>query len=447
MKKLFYLLVALIVGAVCISASPSLDGRAVVADNGTFPPGLFAKTVGYLPGDSISVTNPANGQVVEILVIGSLDPSEGVAILLSPEAADFLQIKKNANMLVKLTKRSGDLDENVSGNCVLTQGSMPVKTEGLEEELEELEEELAEAEEELNALEAVEAIGDLEDVEDEVLIEEEIAELEEEIEEIEDEIEIVEEELAEAEAEEAEEIIEEEVLAEIEDDYVAPEEEGIEEEDLPEEYVEEIEEETLPEIVDNYVAPETEAVEEDELPPEESMEEEVVEEVEELPPSLPKNAFVPDSEAIDDEELPPEEIIEEVEEEIGEDDFEAIVLVPSDENPPEVNPSSLIAESVVVEEIEEPVEEVKPVVEKETSASIKYISSYEKGKYYIQIAAYKNIDNVNEVYSKYGKKYPIVVEKRGDKNVVLIGPLNVDEYGTVLQRFRSFGFKDAFIKK
>ena len=121
MKKILYLFLALTFGIVMTSSSPSLDGRAVVAKKGDFPPGLFAKTVGYLPGDSISVTNPANNQNVEILVIGSLDPSEGVAVLLSPEAADVLQIKRNSNMLVKLTKRSGELDENASGTCVLTQ--------------------------------------------------------------------------------------------------------------------------------------------------------------------------------------------------------------------------------------------------------------------------------------------------------------------------------------
>ena len=63
------------------------------------------------------------------------------------------------------------------------------------------------------------------------------------------------------------------------------------------------------------------------------------------------------------------------------------------------------------------------------------------------LAKSKNIQNVDKIYDEYGEKYPVVVEQRKDKNVVLIGPLSVDEYGTVVQRFKSFGFKDAFIRK
>ena len=80
----------LVVVASCLmfaSFSPSLDGRAVVVDDGVFPQGLFAKTVGYLPGDIITVANISGETTVDLLVIGALDPSEGVAIMLSPEAA------------------------------------------------------------------------------------------------------------------------------------------------------------------------------------------------------------------------------------------------------------------------------------------------------------------------------------------------------------------------
>ena len=66
MKKIVLALAALFAAAFFLWAeSPSLDGRALVADEGIFPRGLFAKTVGYLPGDSISVTNPANGERVD----------------------------------------------------------------------------------------------------------------------------------------------------------------------------------------------------------------------------------------------------------------------------------------------------------------------------------------------------------------------------------------------
>ena len=117
--NLFFLLISCLLFT---SFSPSLDGRAVVADSGVLPEGYFAKTVGYLPGDSIIVSNFAAGKTLDILVVGSLDQSEGVAILLSPEAAAELDIVKNSNVIVKLTKRSGELDEAVSGTAVIAQG-------------------------------------------------------------------------------------------------------------------------------------------------------------------------------------------------------------------------------------------------------------------------------------------------------------------------------------
>ena len=120
MKKITALLLSVLMCQfIFTSFSPSLDGRAVIADDGMMPEGLFARTVGYLPGDSISVTNLAKKISVDILVIGALDPSEGVAILLSPEAAKVLGMEKNANNVVKITKRSGQLDEQVSGTAVI----------------------------------------------------------------------------------------------------------------------------------------------------------------------------------------------------------------------------------------------------------------------------------------------------------------------------------------
>ena len=120
MKKLFGLIFSvLLCGTVFTSFSPSLDGRAVVAADGVMPKGVFAKTVGYLPGDTISVTSLTTKSTVDILVIGSIDSSEGVAILLSPEAAELLGLSKDSNNVVKITKRSGQLDEAVAGTAVI----------------------------------------------------------------------------------------------------------------------------------------------------------------------------------------------------------------------------------------------------------------------------------------------------------------------------------------
>lgn len=128
-KKIWFVLALTLSGFLFMSFSPSLDGRAVVADEGVLPQGIFAKTVGYLPGDSISVTNLVDKTTVDILVIGALDPSEGVAILLSPEAAKLLGIEKKSNNVVKITKRSGQLDEIVAGTALIGQSQAPQEEE------------------------------------------------------------------------------------------------------------------------------------------------------------------------------------------------------------------------------------------------------------------------------------------------------------------------------
>lgn len=467
MKKIFYVVLTVFAGLIFMSSSPSLDGRAVVADSGMFPAGLFAKTVGYLPGDSISVTNPSNGQNIEILVIGSLDPSEGVAVMLSPEAADCLGIKKNSNMLVKLTKRSGELDENANGSCVLTQSRAPSVTETKEDEI--VEAPVSEEEPLVEETEEPEEIAEDIPVEDE--IPEEIAE------ETEDAPIVIEDDGV---VDEEEDIVEEETEDApivVEDDYVVPEEEGVEEDAIPEEETEE----AAPIVVeDDYVAPEEEGVEEDELPEEDKPavvddtyipEEEGVEE-DEIPeedkPVIVDDAVIPEEEGIEEDELPPEEeIAEETPEETEEEDYDAIVLVPSEENPPETEEAveeeieevAAPAEESVIADIEEPapVEEPEPVaapvaepapVEKEFDAPVEVTSgTFEKGKWYIQIGVYAKQENVNEIIKKYGKKYPIFIDQKNGKNYVLIGPLSMDEYGAVLQRFKAFGYKDAFVKK
>lgn len=533
MKKILSLILTFCVGIVFSFANPSLDGRAVVAENGVFPPGLFAKTVGYLPGDTISVTNPANAQNIDILVIGSLDPSEGVAIMLSPEAADCLQIKKDSNMVVKLTKRSGELDENVSGTCVLSQSPVAVqKTEEsvsqpesnsadsenvtdeeildvAENELvrdEQIEQPIADAvpsdatEDVVSEENTIEDIVPEEEIAEEQIADDQIIAESEEIisvAESDDEIlqeysqpeEFVESEEIPEEVLPQEEIVQEETLedeippiqkSEVADNYIPPEEETVTEDELPPEY-EEVK--PVPVVKDDFVPPEQESVAEDELPPEEQLAEETETE-EEIPEELALEedaqteeevAYVPESESVEEEMLPPEEVLQdsviaetteiaETEAVSDSEDFEAIVLVPSEENPPAVSEKvavesseNKVSESVKVEQdivafYEEPVkpeEQAKTEQKTKTSVSQSYkvIESLPKGSYFVQLAAYKNQENVQNILEKYGSKYPISVQESNGKKIVLVGPLSVDEYGTVLQRFKAFGFKDAFLRK
>lgn len=393
MKKILLVIgMVLAAGIVFTSESPSLDGRAVVADQGVFPKGLFAKTVGYLPGDTISVTNPANAERVDILVIGSLDPSEGVAVMLSPEAASALNIKQNSNNLVKLTKRNGNADEIANGSAVIASSS-PVEAAASEEKpLSQVIEEAMESGVPVDVAEKQAVAKAEEELADKMFdkADEDIQAQEE----------------AEAAEEAAAPVVEEAVVVE-----EIAEEESAEEEEAEPEY------------------PEYEGVK-DEL-----VEDELAGEVEENPEEEFVEAEVQDA-------VPEEEVAEAVEPEaIEEDEYEAIVLVPSESKSPE---SNLVDEPVIVEE------EEKLIVESPAPASgVAYLNGFDElasQKYYVQIAVYKSSENIEQIASQYADRYPITVVQQGSKSPVLVGPLNVDEYGVVLERFKSYGFKDAFVK-
>lgn len=173
MKKRFWFVLTLLLSCfMFMSFSPSLDGRAVVADEGVLPQGIFAKTVGYLPGDSISVTNLVDKTTVDILVIGALDPSEGVAILLTPEAAKLLGISKNSNNVVKITKRTGQLDEAVAGSALISK-NQENSEEKTEEPLIEPEENLPEPEEKTSEEEIEKPVEEVIQTEENVIPQEE----------------------------------------------------------------------------------------------------------------------------------------------------------------------------------------------------------------------------------------------------------------------------------
>ena len=562
MKNKKILTKVMVVLAACFmfaSFSPSLDGRAVVVESGVFPQGLFAKTVGYLPGDIISVANITGETTVDLLVIGALDPSEGVAIMLSPEAADAIGIDKDANNIVKITKRSGQ-DERVYGTAIIAkqnpgeveQDVAPVIKEEEEsfdaapakeafvEELpeeeeeefiaeEEIPEETAEDESEDEFEEEFEA--DVEDKSEENLEEENVIPEENESEDAETEeteetpdSEFIEEAEEEAVAEEDLEEAEEE--AEAEEDLEEAEEEDLEEEyeeeplvDLPVETEEtadeeteeavEAEEETDAEEEAEAEELDTEIEEEIGLPFDEEGEEEYIvplpltpveESVEEEVPELPYEEETEDDDTIDaiiEAELEDYEA-ENYDESEETEEYEAIVLVPVDAVPPvteieetdenevsveettsvEEVPAVEIDEVEDVESVEDDVDEnapiiiepvastepapvvVEPVKETAKESVGKSEMSYEKymvgglgdlqsGKYYIQLAALTSDENIMEIVNKYSKNYPITIVPMagGVRKQVMVGPLSMDEYAVVLERFKSYGYKDAFLRK
>lgn len=130
MKKflsgILFLLISVFIFA---DSSASVEGVIEVAGKDELPAGYFGKTAGYLPGDSVSITNPNTGITLQILNLGTLDASGGIAILISEESAKSLGIERNSGVKVKLAPRSGYFDETVSGNAVLDEKTLPAAKE------------------------------------------------------------------------------------------------------------------------------------------------------------------------------------------------------------------------------------------------------------------------------------------------------------------------------
>lgn len=487
MKKILSLVFAVFtVATIFAAARPSVDGRAVVCEEGEMPKGLFAKTIGYLPGDSVTVTNPANGTTVDVLVLGSIDSGEGVAILLSSEAAEKLLIKKDSNVQVKITRRTGSIDESVSGTAVLT---------------EESEENVSEPEAEQNIAESEENQDSVEFEEAETPVEEnKISESDSEITECEtpvEDMETVELENTEPVEENTGSKAESEVLEEKPEDIENENSEVFdadsfdEESEAPadeqkEDLSESVETEELSETEDTNTENSPEPSEEDnsekiDAPAPEAQKEPDGEIVEEKKPEnleTEEDSASPESFSEDIENAETEtsdDITEDKEQsehfesealskvddtEIAEE-YAPIVLTPSALNPPETENENIEEESrdeplkevFVPEQADEKVESVSVV---EENAEISGFESFvttdaelKKGMYYLQIATLSNEENVANLTEKYGKKYPLALIKQENKNAyrVLVGPLNADEFGMIKERFESYGFKDAFLRK
>lgn len=518
MKKLFVVILSVLLsGTIFTSFSPSLDGRAVVAPEGSMPKGVFAKTVGYLPGDSISVTSLSAKKTVDILVIGSIDSSEGVAILLSPEAAELLGLSKDANNVVKITKRSGQLDEAVAGTAVIggkvendesdfepeeivSESENIAGTEEDSDSVEEISAEKAEGEEKDDYAEETVEPEPVESVEAE---ENPAPETEIEPEVIDEAVPNDSEDLENSAAESSEEAVPSEPLEssdEIPEEKVpskedsvepekidatdAPEEDGLSEnygeipvpveacpeEVEPDEKLESAEGDELSESVEKIEATDEPAAEEPEPEKESvSVDDDVVSEApfeeesvsaDELPEMNAEN-----SEPVENErpEAVPYVDSENVEagplsEENSEESYEPIVLVPAESNPPESagKPAEVYKNEVSAKPAENKAEE-RAAEGKKPGASKKSLEKYkvsslkelESGKYYIQIAVLADENNLKNTVSKFEKQYPVTLVPlaSGKATQVMIGPLGMDEYGAVLNRFKKSGYKDAFLRK
>ena len=434
MKRILaILLLTVSIGMIGFATSkPTIDGRAIVAEEGVLPKGLFAKTVGYLPGDSVSVTNPATGITINVLVLGSIDPSNGVAIMLSPEAAEKLFITPGVNTQVKVTKRTGSLDEVSSGLALLQGEDIPDDLKA------EIEKQIA-AMEEKNSTEPVDTIP-----------------VEETFEETRDEP-----------AETVEAVVSEKtgavVPAEPKDvvpaepkDIVPAEQNTIVptedlEEDSPIEEVIVIQEDIglyeSKEIAKEPITPvkptESEPEEEKVIPAENTKEPAPIEEIVTEDKTPAEKDLAEESVKSTDTSLV--------------DPFAPIILVPAEERLPEEkdtidNDTMVITPVPLSTEEEVTVEPVVPestLVMREDWNIVPTLSQLERGKYYVQFITLAEEENILRIMAAYSQKYPIVLVPltNGSAYQVMVGPLSVHEYGMILARFKELGYKDAFARK
>ena len=559
MKKILSGVLAItLCASVFADSSNSIDGTISVAGRGDMPSGLFGKAAGYLPGDTVSITNPTTGITLQILNLGTLDASDGVALLLSQESAEKLGVVEKSDTQVKLAPRSGYFDQSVSGAAVLSRigNEDSTKTEKVEDKNHVAEvsdvvetpvmenstdvpdeniaaEEIAEAPVETESSEvadnsfletknAVEQASPAE-VHPEEIMESAVAE------EITSEDPLFDNEAASVTHVSAEDIsVPEEPAAEIADSPVeseevaeAPVEEAFEADELSP--VEMEADESVPEVA--AVEPEAE-IEEEASPVEEVAETPVEEafEADELSPvenelaadeSVPEVAAVEPEAEIEEEASPVEEVAEasveeayeadelspvekelaadepvpevaaeenSVDEEVAEvpaesevvaEAFEADELEPvanevdTKESEPEVavvetegedySPIVLVpaepvpAENTLEAVVEEKIEEVKPVMaEVNLKSFTDYIVDSEndlrKNSYYVQFATLGDEKNIESTINKYNK-YPLILVPNGKGAYkIMVGPLTVDEFGAVQAKFKSFGYKDAFVK-
>jgi hypothetical protein len=87
---------------------------------------------------------------------------------------------------------------------------------------------------------------------------------------------------------------------------------------------------------------------------------------------------------------------------------------------------------------------------KESIFSVPIISRLEGGKQYVQIGAFTRPDTLETAVAHTNRSYPLAIQTGGTSNTLvyrlLIGPLSAGESAAVLQRMKSGGFPDAFVR-
>jgi hypothetical protein len=135
-------------------------------------------------------------------------------------------------------------------------------------------------------------------------------------------------------------------------------------------------------------------------------------------------------------------------------DQRVLVPVETSSNPPPssgvygIDPNDIIP-SIVVATPEKPASAANSARATATNPNlpIPTIDRLDRGKYYVQVAAFSP-EHIENALKQIDRGYAPVVFKGSDNLYrILIGPLNQGESAAVLSRFKSIGYKDAFVRK
>jgi hypothetical protein len=132
-------------------------------------------------------------------------------------------------------------------------------------------------------------------------------------------------------------------------------------------------------------------------------------------------------------------------------------IVPTDDRPPAsiygIDPSYIIPGISNAAKPDASKPETKPETPVKTNTfndpnfSAPRIYELARGQYYVQLASFDSAESVQSSINRIDQHYEPKVYKDGDKWYrILLGPLNQGESAAVLARFKSIGYKDAFVR-
>jgi rare lipoprotein A (peptidoglycan hydrolase) len=446
-EKLFVVLLALCFCAAAAFAQQNWQGNAAIARRGEFSaPGLFAASNAFPKNTPILVRNPQSGQSVQVTVAQRIPGAGSIFLLLSEEAGTQIGltgsevIRVRANVVSSLGKGLSEslqedaysADPDLNPPISIAEEQLPAGPETTSEEqvqpeapVEVAQEPTPDQVESIDSEETAESVGEQAarpEVAEQPAEEEEVVEAE-----------------APAAPKEIEKTPEEKRLEELADRipqkqlYMPPRQQEIyalapepsEAEEIEEEIAEVVVEEAAEEAVIEPEAPQVSML----VPPEEQ---------EDLDVALPG------PEAVEPEKPSPEG---------------SRLPVPEEESPLTMEPEEppFTAEDIEVAEVVEPLVEEEPVAEIAMAESpptpeeqMILSEILPSSSYFVQLGAYSTRGLAEKLAGNFTQTYSVTIlpASSGGRQFykVLVGPLNVDESGTLLYQFRSRGFKDAFIQ-